>query len=34
METKPKKSEDQFIKDIHRKTRRIFSTEQKILIVM
>ena len=41
METKPQKpSKDQkqtpenFIKDIRRKTRRIFSSEQKILIVM
>jgi transposase len=41
METKPQKpSQDQkqtpenFIKDIRRKTRRIFSSEQKILIVM
>jgi transposase len=41
METRPQKhSQDQkqtpenFIKDIRRKTRRIFSSEQKILIVM
>ncbi len=41
METKPQKSSQEqkqtpenFIKDIRRKTRRIFSSEQKILIVM
>lgn len=41
METKPRKtsseekqSPENFIKDIRRKTRRIFSSEQKILIVM
>lgn len=40
METKPQKTSEQkqspenFIKDIRRKTRRIFSSEQKILIVM
>ncbi len=41
METKPQKpsfeqkqSTENFIKDIRRKTRRIFSSEQKILIVM
>ena len=41
METKPQKplqgqqqSPENFIKDIRRKTRRIFSSEQKILIVM
>jgi transposase len=34
METKPKKSAEQFIKDIRRRTRRIFTSEQKILIVM
>jgi transposase len=34
METKQKKSAEHFIKDIRRKTRRIFTSEQKILIVM
>ena len=41
METKPQKpssekkqSPEHFVKDIRRKTRRIFSSEQKILIVM
>lgn len=41
METKPQKpsqgqqqSPENFIKEIRRKTRRIFSSEQKILIVM
>jgi transposase len=41
METKPQKtlqgqqqSSENFIKDIRRKTRRIFSSEQKILIVI
>lgn len=35
METKPQKqSTENFVKDIRRKTRRIFSSEQKILIVM
>lgn len=34
MQSKPKKSAENFIKDIRRKTRRIFSSEQKILIVM
>ena len=41
METKPQKASssqqqtpENFIKDIRRKTRRIFSSEQKILIVM
>ncbi len=34
METKPKKSAEHFVKDIRRKTRRIFTSEQKILIVM
>ena len=30
----PKQTPENFIKDIRRKTRRIFSSEQKILIVM
>ena len=30
----PKQTSENFIKDIRRKTRRIFSSEQKILIVM
>src|SRR5215218_2381462 len=41
METKPQKpsveqkqTPENFIKDVRRKTRRIFSSEQKILIVM
>ena len=35
METKPKKSStENFVKDIRRKNRRIFTSEQKILIVM
>jgi transposase len=35
METKPKKSStENFVKDIRNKTRRIFTSEQKILIVM
>jgi transposase len=35
METKPKKSTtENFVKDIRRTTRRLFSSEQKILIVM
>jgi transposase len=34
MEPKPKKSAESFVKDIRRKTRRVFSSEQKILIVM
>ena len=41
METKPQKASqaqqqttENFIKDVRRKTRRIFSSEQKILIVM
>lgn len=34
METKPQKpSAENFVKEIRRKTRRIFSAEQKILIV-
>jgi transposase len=35
METKPQKSStENFVKDIRNKTRRIFTSEQKILIVM
>jgi transposase len=34
MERKPKQSTENFIKDIRRKTRRVFSSEQKIMIVM
>lgn len=35
MEAKPQKpSAENFVKDIRRKTRRLFSAEQKILIVM
>ena len=34
MEKKTKQSTENFIKDIRRKTRRLFSSEQKILIVM
>jgi transposase len=35
METKPQKSStENFVKDIRRKTRRLFTSEQKILIVM
>jgi len=35
METKPRKSTtENFVKDIRRKTRRLFTSEQKILIVM
>ena len=35
METKPNKSTtENFVKDIRRKTRRLFTSEQKILIVM
>jgi len=34
METKQKQSTENFIKDIRRKTRRLFSSEQKIMIVM
>lgn len=32
--TEPKQTPENFIKDIRRKARRIFSSEQKILIVM
>ena len=34
MKTPKKKTAENFIKDIRRKTRRIFSSEQKIQIVM
>jgi len=34
MEPTQKQSTENFIKDIRRKTRRIFSSEQKIMIVM
>ena len=34
MEKKQKQSTENFIKDIRRKTRRVFSSEQKIMIVM
>lgn len=34
METKHKQSTENFIKDIRRKTRRLFSSEQKLMIVM
>jgi len=34
METKKKQSTENFIKEIRRKTRRIFTSEQKITIVM
>jgi transposase len=34
METKKKQTNENFIKEIRRKTRRIFSSEQKITIVM
>lgn len=34
MEKKSKQSMENFIKDIRRKTRRVFSSEQKITIVM
>ena len=34
METKKKQTPENFIKDIRRRTRRIFSSEQKIGIVM
>ena len=34
METNNKQSTENFIKDIRRKTRRAFSSEQKIMIVM
>ena len=34
MESKNKQSTENFIKDIRRKTRRVFTSEQKIMIVM
>lgn len=34
METPKKKSAEKFVKDIRKHTRRIFTSEQKILIVM
>lgn len=34
METTPKQSTENFVKDVRRKTRRLFTSEQKILIVM
>lgn len=34
METPKKKSTEKFVKDIRKNTRRIFTAEQKILIVM
>ena len=34
METSKKKSSEKFVKDIRKNTRRIFTAEQKILIVM
>ena len=34
METHKKQSTESFVKEVRRKTRRIFSSEQKILIVM
>lgn len=34
MGTNQKQSTENFIKDVRRKTRRLFSSEQKILIVM
>lgn len=34
MEAKKKQSTENFIKDIRRKTRRLFSSEQKIMIAM
>ena len=34
MELKNKQTTENFIKDIRRKTRRVFSSEQKIMIVM
>lgn len=34
METNKKPSTENFIKDIRRKTRRLFTSEQKIMIVM
>jgi transposase len=34
METRKKQSAENYIKDIRRKTRRLFSSEQKIQIIM
>ncbi len=34
METKSKQTSENFIKEVRRKTRRVFSSEQKIAIVM
>ncbi len=34
MEKKAKQSTENFIKDVRRKTSRLFSAEQKIMIVM
>jgi transposase len=34
METRKKQTAENYIKDIHRKTRRLFSSEQKIQIIM
>ena len=34
MESKKKQSTENFIKDIRRKTRRLFTSDQKIMIVM
>lgn len=34
METKSKQTTENFIKEVRRKTRRVFSSEQKIAIVM
>lgn len=34
METPKKKSTEKFVKDIRKNTRRVFTSEQKILIVM
>jgi len=34
MEQRPKQSTENFIKEIRRKTRRLFSSEQKLVIVM
>ena len=34
METRKKQTAENYIKDIRRKTRRLFSSEQKIQIIM
>lgn len=34
MGTSPKQSTENFVKEVRRKTRRVFTSEQKILIVM